>query len=177
MSLVSGTCQQRWIESSPPWTALDAGPNVSSSLSLGSLLRSVGLRFSQCRFRHTRLALTTPRSGNFLLRGLPCMLWLPSSFEVWGKQGVHETFHQFQQLALHSRSAASTAHGGKNLFHSWDRFRRVVRGEWLCLLLLVNAARACRARAGAPGRLDRWAVLFPLVATNHLFLALRHFLE
>src|SRR6266568_3879519 len=38
MSLVSGICPHRWIESSSPCTALDAGPNVSSSLSLGSLL-------------------------------------------------------------------------------------------------------------------------------------------
>ncbi len=74
---------------------LGADPNVSNSLSLGSHSRPEGLGFSQCRFRHTRLALTTQRMGSFLLRGLPCMLWSPSSFEVEGKQGVHRTFHQF----------------------------------------------------------------------------------
>ena len=37
------------------------------------------------------------------------MLWSPSSFEVEGKQGVHGTFHQFQQRLLRSMSAASTA--------------------------------------------------------------------
>jgi len=111
LPLLSGTCQHRWIESSSPQTALDAGPNVCSSLPLGSHSRSEGLGFNQCRLHHTRLALTTRRSGNFLLRGLPCMLWSPSSLEGKGKQGVQRTFHQFSQLLLRSRSAASTAHG------------------------------------------------------------------
>ena len=66
---------------------------------------------TQCSVRHTRLALTTQRIGDFLLRGRPRMLWSPSSFEVWGKRGVHGTFHQFQQPLLHSITADYAAHG------------------------------------------------------------------
>jgi hypothetical protein len=61
-----------------------------------------GLGLTQCSVRHTHLALTPHRIGDFLLRGLPRMLWSPSPFEVWGKRGVHGTSHQFQQLSLHS---------------------------------------------------------------------------
>src|SRR5712692_67893 len=61
-----------------------------------------GLGLAQCSIRHTHLALTAQRVGDFLLRGLPRMLWSPSSFEGKGKRGVHGTGHQFQQLLLHS---------------------------------------------------------------------------
>src|SRR5207247_1792537 len=103
----------RWIEVSFVQMPLDAGPNVCNSLPLGSHSRSEGLGFNQFWLRHTHLALTTQRIGSFLLRSRPCMLWSPSSFEGWGKQGVHGTFHPFQQLALRSVSAASTAHTNK----------------------------------------------------------------
>jgi len=109
----TGACQRRWLGSSFPQTILDAGPNVCNSLPLGSHSRSEGLGFNQFRLRHTHLALATRRIGSFLLRGFPCMLWSPSSFEGRGKQGVHGTLHQFQQLALHSISAASTTHTKK----------------------------------------------------------------
>src|SRR5438270_4863153 len=69
-----------------------------------------GLGLAQCSVRHTRLALTTQRIGDFLLRGRPRMLWSPSSFEVWGKRGVHGTFHQFQQPLLRSITADDAAH-------------------------------------------------------------------
>jgi len=64
----------------------------------------------QCSIHHTRLVWTTQRIDDFLLRGRPRMLWSPSSFEVWGKRGIHETFHQFQQPMLHSKSADDAAH-------------------------------------------------------------------
>jgi hypothetical protein len=37
---------------------------------LASAKRLEGLEFSQCRFNHTRFALTTQRVDDFLLRGL-----------------------------------------------------------------------------------------------------------
>src|SRR5260221_4536196 len=61
-----------------------------------------GLGLTQYSLRHSHLALTAQRFGDFLLRGLPRMLWSPSSFEGKGKRGVHGTGHQFQQLLLHS---------------------------------------------------------------------------
>src|SRR5215472_768606 len=52
-----------------------------SHLSLASAKRPEGLEFSQFRFNHTRLALTTRRIGDFLLRGLwPRHATLPPSF-------------------------------------------------------------------------------------------------
>jgi len=35
---------------------------------------------------------------------------LPSFFKVWGKRGMHGTFHQFQQYLLRSLSADDAAH-------------------------------------------------------------------
>ena len=64
----------------------------------------------QCSLRHTRLTLITQRVGDSLLRDRPRMLWLPSFFKVWGKRGMHGTFHQFQQYLLRSLSADDAAH-------------------------------------------------------------------
>ncbi len=64
----------------------------------------------QCSIRHTRLTLITQRVGDSLLRDRPRMLWLPSFFKVWGKRGMHGTFHQFQQYLLRSLSADDAAH-------------------------------------------------------------------
>jgi len=69
-----------------------------------------GLGLTQYSVRHTHLALTAQRMGDFLLRSLPRMLWSPSSFEGEGKRGVHGTYHQFQQLLLRSLSADDAAH-------------------------------------------------------------------
>jgi hypothetical protein len=41
-----------------------------SHLSLASATRPEGLEFNQCRFNHTRFALTTQSIDDFLLRGL-----------------------------------------------------------------------------------------------------------
>ena len=64
----------------------------------------------QCSIRHTRFALITQRIGDSLLRDRPRMLWSPSSFEVWGKRGMHGTFHQFQYHLVRSISADDAAH-------------------------------------------------------------------
>src|SRR5215471_4094886 len=69
-----------------------------------------GLGFTQYSVRHTHLALTAQRVGDSHLRGLPRMLWSPSSFEGEGKRGVHGISHQFQQLSLRSLSADDAAH-------------------------------------------------------------------
>jgi hypothetical protein len=110
IALVVRVCQHRWIRPYLHFTTLGAGPNVSSHLPLGSRDKPAGLGFTQCSIRHTRLALTTHRIGDFLLRGRPRMLWSPSSFEGWGKRGVHGTFHQFQYHLVRSTSAADAAH-------------------------------------------------------------------
>ena len=110
IALVVRVCQHRWIRPYLHFTALGAGPNVSSHLPLGSPDKPAGLGFTQCSIRHTRLALTTHRIGDFLLRGRPRMLWSPSSFEGRGKRGVHGTFHQFQYHLVRSKSAADAAH-------------------------------------------------------------------
>jgi hypothetical protein len=66
------------------------------------------------------------------------MLWSPSSIEGRGKQGVHGTFHQFQQLALRSVSAASTAHTKK----CYDpKFAMIV-----CHVLLVHPTYYVRSQ-------------------------------
>ena len=78
-----------------------------------------GLGLTQYSVRHTHLALTAQRIGDFLLRGLPRMLWSPSSFEGKGKRGVHGTGHQFQQLLLHSvicRRCGARANRDSHLF-------------------------------------------------------------
>ena len=96
IALVERVCQYRWLGSSSHETALDTGPNVCSHLPLGSQGKPVELGLTQSSIRHTRLALTTQKVDDFFLRGRPRMLWSPSSFEVWGKRGMHGTFHQFQ---------------------------------------------------------------------------------
>ena len=83
---------------------------------------------TQCSVRHTRLALTTQRIGDFLLRGRPRMLWSPSSFEVWGKRGVHGTFHQFQQPLLHSITADDAAHWEARLFSRFHATEESLHG-------------------------------------------------
>lgn len=95
IALVERVCQHRWIRSHLHSTSLDVGPNVCSHLPLGFRVKPVGLGLTQCSIRHTRLALTIQRIGDFLLHGCPRMLWSPSSFEGWGKRGVHRTVHQF----------------------------------------------------------------------------------
>lgn len=110
IALVVRGCQHRWIRPHLHCTGLDAGPNVHSHLPLGSRDKPAGLGLTQSSIRHTRLALTTHRIGDFLLRGRPRMLWSPSSFEDWGKRGVHGTVHQFQYSLVHSLSAADAAH-------------------------------------------------------------------
>jgi len=110
IALVVRVCQHRWIKPCLHFTTLDVGPNVSSHLPLGSRDKPAGLGFTQSSIRHTRLALTTHRIGDFLLRGRHRMLWSPSSFKVWGKRGVHGTVHQFQYHLVRSKSAAYAAH-------------------------------------------------------------------
>lgn len=108
--LVERVCQRRWIRPAYAYQDADVGSTVCSHLPVVPTSKPVGLGFKQCSLRHTRLALTTRRVGDFLLRGFPRMLWSPSSFEVWGKRGVHGAFHQLQQLVLRSSFAADAAH-------------------------------------------------------------------
>jgi hypothetical protein len=110
IALVVRVCQHRWIRPYLHFTTLDVGPNVHSHLPLESRDKPAELGFTQFSIRHTRLALTTHRIDDFLLRGRPRMLWSPSSFEGWGKRGVHGTFHQFQYHLVRSKSAADAAH-------------------------------------------------------------------
>jgi hypothetical protein len=98
IALVVRVCQYRWLRSSFHGAALDTSPNVCSHLPLGSPDKPVGLGLTQSSIHHTRLALTTQKIDDFFLRGRPRMLWSPSSFKVWGKRGMHGTFHQFQYL-------------------------------------------------------------------------------
>src|SRR5258708_32168714 len=58
------------------------------------------------------------------------MLWSPSSFEVWGKRGVHGTFHQFQYRLVRSKSAADAAHGIAWLFAVLYAPKEVVIGPF-----------------------------------------------
>jgi hypothetical protein len=81
LSLVQRAGSRRWIGFESINQSVDARPNVCSHLPLGPSKRPAGLGFTQCRLRHTRLALTAQRIGDFLLRGLLHMLWSPSSFE------------------------------------------------------------------------------------------------
>lgn len=74
-------CEQRWIHPDSTNQNVDARPNVCSHLPLGPEKRPGGRGFTQCRLRHTRLALTTQKIDDFPLRGLPHMRWSPSSFE------------------------------------------------------------------------------------------------
>src|SRR6266702_7626967 len=90
-------------------------PTFVATFRWGPRKNQSGLGFTQCSVRHTRLALTTHRVGDFLLRGRPRMLWSPFSFELWGKRGVHGTFHQFQQHLLRSITADDAAHGEARL--------------------------------------------------------------
>ena len=102
VALVGRVCEHQWVEPQLQDTTLGAHSNVSSHLSLELFSKPGGLGFTQSSVRHTHLALTTRRIDDFPLRGLPRMLWSPSSFEGEGKRGVHRTYHQFQQLLLHS---------------------------------------------------------------------------
>ena len=85
-------------------------PTFLATFRWGHRRSQSGLGLTQSSVRHTHLALTTQRIGDFLLRGRPRMLWSPSSFEDWGKRGVHETVHQFQYHLVRSKSAADAAH-------------------------------------------------------------------
>src|SRR5258708_31932567 len=58
------------------------------------------------------------------------MLWSPSSFEVWGKRGVHGTFHQFQYRLVRSITADDAAHGRAWLFAMLDAPKEVVIGPF-----------------------------------------------
>jgi hypothetical protein len=137
IALVVRVCQHRWIRPYLHFTTLDVGPNVHSHLPLGSRDKPAELGFTQSSIRHTRLALTTHRIDDFLLRGRPRMLWSPSSFEGWGKRGVHGTFHQFQYHLVHSKSAADAAH---------CRTRS----------LSARSARPPQSRAASPALLACW---------------------
>ncbi len=83
----------------------------------------------QCSIRHTRLTLITQRVGDSLLRDRPRMLWLPSFFKVWGKRGMHGTFHQFQQYLLRSLSADDAAHRKARFFTILEATKEVLEGS------------------------------------------------